>query len=141
MWFVISYLKSWFSSSPRKSGYSERGEEQKQYLYAIRYADSSGQLYKVGKTINLDQRLRTYRTLLPGGKWFYTVHVNDMHMSEKILHAMLKMKGRHVEREIFRSDGSSVKNLMELVQQIDRIVSKRSSVRTIEAAVAALKRV
>ncbi len=114
------------------------------YLYAIKYEDGGrDSLFKVGKTCNLDQRLRAYRTLIPDGKWFYTIKCTDMHYSEKILHGMLKQRGYHVQREIFRGKGAVIKGLMDLVRQIDRLTvqSPNKSLASVDGLTANLQKI
>lgn len=96
-----------------------------QSLYALRYTDGGEEsLFKVGKTRNLIQRLRAYRTLIPNGTWFHTIECKDMHSSEKILHALLKRQGYHVQREIFRGQADTVCSLMDFVKELDQMMDK-----------------
>ncbi len=118
------------------------------YLYALQYQDGGPDpLFKVGKTCNLNQRLRAYRTLIPDGQWFYTIECIDMHYSEKILHGLLKQRGYHVQREIFRGKASVIRSLMDLVQQIDRLTvqnennTTRASLHNIDNLTATLRKI
>lgn len=132
MWWVIQFIHKrvlrHVRTLPRSLIQSSRAKTSsaplnKQYLYAIRYNDGrKDALFKVGKTCNLEQRLRSYRTLLVDGEWFHTIECKDMHFSEKLLHGLLKQKGYHVQREIFRGRGNVIKSVMNLVEQLDRIL-------------------
>lgn len=131
MWWMVSYVtQRLFRLKPaiinRKRSSIATAEAPKHFLYAINY-DVQGKLFKVGKTGNLDQRLRRYRTLVAGGKWFHTIECIDMHMAEKLLHGLLKSNGLHVEREIFRGTGTQIKAMMDLVMQIDRVIHENKS--------------
>ncbi len=147
MWWLVKLLQDTLRHTllPAAPKLIEKAktEGSKHYLYALRYSDGSRDpLFKVGKTCNLDQRLRAYRTLIPDGKWFYTIECTDMHFSEKILHGLLKQRGYHVQREIFRGKDPVVKSLMNLVQQIDRLtVRSKASPRTIDNLTATLKKI
>ena len=126
-WFVqfVTRFSGWGGTATKahRKHAGNRAKSGSHYLYAFRYHDGGKEaLFKVGKTCNLVQRLRAYRTLIPDGTWFHTVECKDMHVSEKILHAMLKRQGYHVEREIFRGNSDVVRSLMDLVREMDRII-------------------
>jgi hypothetical protein len=83
-------------------------------LYAFKIRDSSHgkSVYKVGKTINLQQRMRPYRTLHPEGTVLHTIACHDMHVAEKWLHSILKAQGTHIKQELFDVHPDYLKELM-----------------------------
>lgn len=89
-------------------------------LYAFKIRDNT---YKVGKTINLQQRIRSYKTIHPTGFVWHTVSCIDIHHSERILHDMLKMGGYHSIQEIFSLPGSTLIVYMNLVAELDKIIN------------------
>jgi hypothetical protein len=139
---IFSYLFGWFATPADLRAVKAGRTPSEQFLYALAYSDAKRRLFKIGKTKDLAQRLRSYRTVMPCSQgWFHTVRVENMHLSEKILHAMLKLKGYHVEREIFSGDGKAIRGLMDLTQQLDRLLSDRSTnARVLHRATDALKR-
>jgi len=82
------------------------------FLYAFSLYD--GQI-KIGKTVNLTQRFRPYRTLHPDGRIVYTVRCENMDRSERILHDLLKLNDYHVKREIFSVPENILKEYMNMV--------------------------
>src|SRR6476469_6236217 len=60
------------------------------YLYAFKISKDS---YKVGKSVNVERRIRAYKTIHPSGYVHHQVACSDMHHSERILHDLLKMHG------------------------------------------------
>ena len=146
MWWILRYIQKRVVAQigpPRKADPARKPRGGSgHYLYAFQYQDGgTDSLFKVGKTCNLDQRLRAYRTLIPDGKWFYTIECIDMHYSEKILHGLLKQRGYHVQREIFRGKPSVVRSLMSLVQQIDRLTVQKIDAPLPDALTSSLKRI
>lgn len=145
MWRIIRYIhdrvirRTFHTITKTRPGLQHQSET-RHFLYAIRYYDGGKDaLFKVGKTCNLEQRLRPYRSLIPDGEWFHTVECRDMHFSEKMLHGLLKQRGYHVQREIFRGKANVIKSLMNLVQQMDRlVVDKGMSARSIDSLTSAL---
>ncbi len=127
--YVYSFVPSWktlrTSTTPpsiRISGKPNKvvkRDKFKGYLYAfpIPY-DNKKSVYKVGKSVNVTNRLKAYQTLHPNNKQLHQVQCRDMHNAEKILHALLKMQGAHVQRELFSIDGKVLTEYMNLVQKL-----------------------
>jgi hypothetical protein len=108
------------------------------FLYAF---DTGNGNFKVGKTVNLQQRMRPYRTIHPEGKVLHSVTVKDMHKSEKILHEMLKIGGHHVKQEIFNVEPSLLKEYMNLVVELEGFMRKTQSISDVKNVVNTLKKV
>lgn len=103
-------------------------------LYAFQYSDmgepgskaNRKKYFKVGKTINLEQRMRAYRTLHPNGIVYHTVtfpnmplgKMPDVHHAERILHDILRMGGFHVKQEVFLVEPVVLKAHMDLVARL-----------------------
>lgn len=127
----LSFLnpRSWtlpyrmFSTSPP----AHPPKPSNQVLYAFRYDAKDRTVYKIGKTGNIKQRLRTYRTVVPNGVLFHVVTCYDMHMAEKILHGALKMHGYHIDKEVFHGPPSTIKELMNLVEELDRVFKEKGA--------------
>jgi hypothetical protein len=83
-----------------------------------------GQRYKVGKTINLDRRVRPYRTIYPQGKVYHTVRSADIDVTERWLHDALKLSGYHVEREIFEIPPPLLMNTMDAIVNLHAYLAK-----------------
>jgi hypothetical protein len=83
--------------------------------------------FKVGKTVDLEQRTRAYRTIFPQGSTFHTVTCLDMHRSERILHEILKMKGFHVKQEIFCLPPDVLKDCMDLVSLLEKAMQNEKT--------------
>ena len=96
---------------------AKQGKKQKGYLYAF---ETHRNTYKVGKTINMDQRMRSYRTVYPDGVVFFQVCCENIHHSERILHDLLKMGSYHVKQEIFQINGALLKEYMKIVCSLDQ---------------------
>lgn len=130
---------SWTNSSTRtgsslsrvKGGISNPG-----ILYAFQTGNNT---FKVGKTKNLEQRLRPYRTIHPRGKVLHKVECNDMHHSERILHEMLKSNGHHVSHEIFQIEGRLLIQYLDLVKELERCL-KQESLSTMEKMTAYIRK-
>jgi hypothetical protein len=88
-------------------------------LYAFHLQN---EMFKVGKTIELKQRIRPYRTVVPHGYTFHTVRCENIDESEKILHSMLKLAGHHYTKEIFTVSGDVLKEYMKFVANLERIL-------------------
>lgn len=73
-------------------------------LYAFERSDpgmNGKKFYKVGKSINVHQRCKSYYTLDPCGKLVHTVKCDDIHFTEKLLHMILAKHGYKVQKEVF----------------------------------------
>lgn len=121
-----------YSSSPNRQR-TNSGE-----LYAFHI---DGNNYKVGKTINLTQRVRSYKTIHPKGSVKHTVKVSDIHHTERILHDLLKMRGCHVTQEIYCLPLETLKIYMNLVAELGRIVMSNDGGSRIGKAMKMLKTV
>jgi len=101
-------------------------------IYAFQYGDmvkphENGKAYfKVGKTVNLEHRTRSYRTLHPDGTVYYRVEIPNkpvcakpaVHHAERMLHDMLKLGGYHVKQEIFLIEPEKLKKCMDLITKV-----------------------
>jgi hypothetical protein len=87
------------------------------YLYAFHL---HGDTYKVGKTVNLDQRVRPYKTVVPKGYVFHRVECVNIDSTEKILHYLLKLSGHHSTKEIFILPGNVLKEYMNIVAALEK---------------------
>lgn len=106
-----------------------KGEKQKGILYAF---ETNVNRFKVGKTINLKQRVRQYNTVFPDGEVVHTVECDDIHHAEKVLHSLLIMGGYHVKQEIFEVPLPVLKNFMDIVRVFDKNVVKPSKMSKID---------
>lgn len=77
--------------------------------------------FKVGKTINIKQRLRQYKTIDPDGVLFYTVECRQMDFAEKWLHHILTLNGHHVKQELFKVKGDHLKTFMHMAHDICKL--------------------
>ena len=90
-------------------------------LYAFHCRSNKGmrksvtETFKVGKTVNLQQRIRPYRTIFPKGVVHHSVSSRDIDTTERWLHDALKMHGYHVEKEIFEAPPAVVTELMDVI--------------------------
>ena len=101
------------SSYPSPTGsYGKPGE-----LYAF-VLNEKRNVFKVGKSVNVAQRIRSYRTTQPDGYIFHEVSCDDMDHAEVILHNILKLNGHHVKREIFTLPPEMLKGYMNLVSEL-----------------------
>lgn len=100
-------------------------KSKKGYLYAFHL---HGNTYKVGKTISLSQRIRPYKTVVPNGHVFHTVECINIDSTEKILHYLLKLTGRHSTKEIFTVPGNILKEYMNLVAAMEKSLLNDDSV-------------
>ena len=91
------------------------------YLYAFPVNDG---IYKVGKTIDMKKRMRSYRTLHPDNVTLHTIFCEDIHNAEKVLHSMLKMQGYHVKQELFHIPSKLLIEYMNIVSNISKRMSK-----------------
>lgn len=87
----------------------------------------NGPFFKIGKTVNLQSRQRSYKTLYPSGSVYYSVPCSSIHHAERILHDILKMNGHHIQREIFQIDGELLKSYMNVVA---KFTDKMKNVKT-----------
>ncbi len=98
-------------------------EDQIGYIYIIK--TSSG-LYKLGKTINIDQRHKTFRSIDPFAKRIIVALVEDYHTVERELIKKFKHKRRHA-RELFsfsRDDLLEIEQHLEYRKTLDRRFEK-----------------
>jgi len=116
--------QKYIESKPRNKN-SKRGE-----LYAFHI---DGNNFKVGKTINLNQRVKSYKTIHPYGTVKHKVMVEDIHHSERILHDLLKMRGFHKTQEIFTVPLETLKVYMNFVEGLTRVVLERDNVSKLRA--------
>lgn len=92
------------------------------YAFRCRGEGSTGAItetFKVGKTVNLQQRIRPYRTIFPSGTVYHSVPSRDIDTTERWLHDVLKMQGYHVTKEIFQAPPDTVKELMNVVVDLN----------------------
>jgi hypothetical protein len=116
------HSSSFLSSSPSKKG----------CLYAFHISDDR---FKVGKSSNLQQRIRSYKTIHPEGTVYHTISCSNIDHSEKILHYLLKLHGYHVTQEIFNVPSITLKSYMNLVDSISKIVERNDEKDAIDALV------
>lgn len=93
-------------------------------LYAFKVLDGDGceNTYKVGKSVNLKQRIRSYKTLHPENEVLYHVQCVNMNVAEKWVHDILKAQGKHVSRELFMVDPMYLKTLMCTVAKLSDVM-------------------
>jgi hypothetical protein len=80
--------------------------------------------FKVGKSINVAQRIRSYKTTQPDGYLLHTVRCDDIDRAEHLLHNLLKLKGHHVTQEIFSLADSMLIAYMNLVTELCRSIQR-----------------
>ena len=85
----------------------------------------SFQTYKVGKTIDLERRIRPYRTIYPQGRVHHTVASSDIDTTERWLHDALKTSGFHLEKEIFEVPEDVVRETMNIVVAFHQSLQRR----------------
>lgn len=91
------------------------------YLYAFPVNDG---IFKVGKTIDMKKRMRSYRTLHPDNITLHTIFCEDIHNAEKVLHSILKMQGYHVKQELFHIPSKLLIEYMNIVSNISKRMSR-----------------
>jgi len=131
LWDSVAYV--WDKTSnifnPTNTIHSNKNttaaKSKKGYLYAFHL---HGNTYKVGKTISLSQRIRPYKTVVPNGHVFHTVECVNIDSTEKILHYLLKLTGRHSTKEIFTVPGNILKEYMNLVAAMEKTLLNDDSV-------------
>jgi len=100
-------------NSTKSDKLSTRYEKQKPkpvpgYIYVVR----SGEYYKVGRTSNLEQRMKTFRTTLPAGtELVFTIKVSDTRSAETEIHTSLNES--RINGEWFNLSESDIEYLME----------------------------
>lgn len=94
----------------------------KDVLYAFECTSGTNTLFKVGKTINLKQRIRSYNTLYPDGKVIFSIECKNIHYSERFLHDSLKMNGFHVKQEIFNIDRKLLIEYMKFAAKLNKLL-------------------
>ena len=95
-------------------------------------------VFKVGKTINLEQRIRSYRTLNPEGKVLFSIECKDIHSAEKWLHDILRAQGLLVKSEVFKVKPSVLIELMTFVSRLNDFFQSRKSNLEITSLVSSL---
>lgn len=103
-------------------------------------ANKKKRLYKVGKSVNVNRRVRSYKTLDPRGNLIHQVHCSDIHFAEKLLHMILTKQGYHYEREIFLIEKDNLMSMMNSVQSLaDFLCQKNLQTDNLEAALLHLR--
>lgn len=106
-------------ATPASGRPKQRRSKESKVLYAFHcgpsVSDARRQRYKVGKTVDLDRRIRPYMTIYPQGKVFHKMPCSDIDVAERWLHDVLKLSGFHVEREIFEAPPDVVRETMNAV--------------------------
>ena len=98
------------------------------YLYAILIPNSEGKtVFKVGKTINLAQRCKSYRSILPDAEPMYIVSCIDRNRSERMLHNLLRINGAHVQNEIFRIEPAQLHKWMLFASHLGKTAENNES--------------
>ena len=92
----------------------------------------TGPMFKIGKTVNLKSRQRSYKTLYPSGSVYYSVPCSSIHHAERILHDVLKMNGHHIDREIFEIEGEILKEYMNVVVKFTEKMKKVKTSRDVK---------
>ena len=98
------------------------------FLYAFEIYPNS---YKVGKTVNVSQRVRAYKTIHPQGYVHHQVACGDIHHSERILHDMLKLHGYPNVQEIFEVPGKTIVAYMDFVASLDKVLNEQNEVQNL----------
>jgi hypothetical protein len=121
-------------SAVQKRRISNVGKAQHQHvLYAFERSDpgkDGKKFYKVGKSINVRQRCKSYHTLDPTGKLIHTVSCHDIHFSEKLLHMILTKHGYKTQKEVFLIKKTDLVNYMNAIGKLGDhlcVVGKESS--------------
>ena len=95
--------------------------------------------FKVGKTINLNQRIRAYKTLNPQGKVLFSIPCVDIHSAERWLHDILKARGCLVKSEVFKVDPTVLINLMKFVAAINDFFHSNSNLSNLNQLLSQMK--
>jgi hypothetical protein len=118
-----------FTTTPGTAGKGKRKVAEVLYAFHCGAArvnrKKAFQTYKVGKTIDLERRIRPYRTIYPQGKVHHTVPSSDIDTTERWLHDALKASGYHVEKEIFEVPEDVLKETMNVVVAFHHCLQKR----------------
>jgi len=85
---------------------TEKRNNHEGHVYAFRIKDD---LYKIGRTYNIENRIKSLRAGNPDIKCIWSSWSPDCHELEKSLH--VHMKEYHVDREFFRL---SSENIMQI---------------------------
>ena len=97
-----AFLSSFVSRDPKDlSGYI--------YVFSIGHDN----LYKVGKSVNWQRRLKALRAANPQLKAVLDVRVKDRHAAEKEVHNAIAL--HKIEREIFRLQESDIETIRDIL--------------------------
>ena len=87
------------------------------FLYAF-VLDEKDQVFKVGKSVNIPNRIRSYKSTdyKQEGYVYHHVSCDDMDHAERILHNILKLNGHCIKLEMFKVPSKLLKEYMNLTQ-------------------------
>lgn len=125
LWDPLQYI--WPSTKKKRLSHSTAARGKPGELYAF-VLDEKNNVFKVGKSINVRQRIRNYRTTQPDGYILHQVFCDDMDHAEIILHNILKLNGYHVKQEIFTLSPMMLKGYMDLVAALCRTLRQTKDV-------------
>jgi hypothetical protein len=139
---ILNRMPFWRRYWPSRALVARVKSRHKTVLYAFHCGAARDnprlQRYKVGKTVDLERRIRPYRTIYPQGRVFHSVDCADIDVAERWLHDVLKLSGYHVEKEIFEAPPDVLKATMDAVAGLHQFWSrngkKTAKIRCLQAA-------
>jgi len=119
IWSTVTMIYRWafsarsYSSLPKvTNGKPIRKQDGFLYAFMTEKESNGNRIYKVGKTVNLQNRFKEYRRSHQNPEILCTVHSDNIHVSEKWVHDILKAQGKHIRNELFRVEPAYLKQLM-----------------------------
>lgn len=103
---------NYFTRSGRVKLKHDIDESRAGYIYII---DLGQGLYKVGKTVNFDRRLKDLQTGNPDAKAVLVERVIDRHAVEQAIQVLLKKS--HQGREVFTLNEGSINRVRKVISQ------------------------
>lgn len=126
---VGRFLYTRVTPTPRLSN-AVHGAKKKNTTPSVLYAFQVGSedrhkkaRFKVGKTIHLAQRIRPYRTIHPDGVVHHSVASENIDVTERWLHDVLKSQGFHESNELFSVPPAVLSETMEVVVAVHKTLT------------------
>lgn len=105
-----------------KNNNKKRFFEHGGYIYIVRPIDSKDDLFKVGKTNNLKNRLKTYNTTVPNDiELLFYIKVDNIHAVEKCVKAVMDSYQYRHNKEYYEC---SLKTLKQAITSCNDLISK-----------------
>lgn len=95
------------------------------YIYVIRASETRDSVYKIGRSKDLQARLRSHRSALADDfEVVYIYHTNDIEAIEKCTHLWLKKFQYRKYREVFQINLQIIKEIIQSCGSTGKIVMK-----------------